>query len=140
MVWHHLVAFIHILKRYWIEVCISVKMRQDKTRLAITSRIGNTMTKLLLSGHVVQENLGKNLEKNGTGLVSTPRKSLEQSQILILFSERLKKQYQARLFWNNQLKLTMNIKTTNSHWQCLFTKIIIIAIYFFYLRCNKFEE
>ena len=77
-------------------------MRQDKTRLAITSRIGNTMTKLLLSGHVVQENLGKNLEKNGTGLVSTPRKSLEQSQILILFLERLKKQYQGPILRNKK--------------------------------------
>ena len=44
--------------------------RHDNTRLEATSGIGGTRTRLLFSGPIAQENLGKIHEKFGTGLES----------------------------------------------------------------------
>ena len=52
-------------------------MRQDKTRLEITSQIGGTGTRLLFTGPVAWENPRKIWEINGTGLLSTTQESLE---------------------------------------------------------------
>ena len=53
---------------------VSSCSRQDEMRLEATSRIGETMTRLLMSGLVAQEKFGKNLERDGTTLFSGPRK------------------------------------------------------------------
>ena len=63
---------------FHVEVCIhSLFLKQDTTRLEGTSRIAETVTKLLMSGLAAQEKFRKILV--GMGLISTTREILEWS-------------------------------------------------------------
>ena len=85
------------------------RFKRDKTR-----RDWQTLPELAVPGpdyFFLVMLSGKIREKSGkkwgeTGIVNTPRESLKQYQILILFPEHFKKQYQLRLFLVGTVNIT----------------------------------